>query len=505
VRLNSTEKCAGRLRGTLLCDLEGRQDHPVTFSTAALFLALAVGGFFRFYRLGELTLNHDEPFTTYIINQAGWLQILTGTVPTERGTPPLYFLLLKAWCSVFGDREWALRFPSAALGTLAIFLIFVVGRELYYSAEIGAVAAGLLALNPMHMDYSRDARFYPLFVCLVLINSWLFVRLMRRNSKTEAVLYAITFALSIYAHVYAAFFIVAEISYAVCEWFKGREIHSFILGVVLGLVLLAPYLFFLVSDFSSRLNEQLGYTAGLHYAAPFLFYREASGSLMFPVILLLAWYAFSEGSDSTSLLSYWMIIPVFGVYLTSFFYPHRIVFTPRYLFAVVPAVLLLAAAGLWRLGTVSRFAFMAVLIYTVVAGGLSFRRVLLYKTRDWRTIASAIEQEVGEEPVAANRDSLNVLKYYLNGGGPQIIGFDCSGGPLRDLQGPTSVWFLYTTANLCDATALRNLSSRYMQMERTQISRGITLVHLIASAEIAPAARRSPVLRQMFHPAKMTS
>ncbi len=486
--LSSTKECSGRFRGTSFHQRVGARARIfVTSSTAALFLALVAGGFLRFYRLGRLTLNHDEPFTTYIINQGSWLQIATSTVPTERGTPPLYFLLLKLWCVVFGDQEWALRFPSAALGTAAILLIFLLGSELY-SAEVGAVAAMLLALNPMHMDYSRDARFYPLFVCLALINGWLFVRLMRRDSKTEATLYAITLALLIYAHLYAAFFVAAEICYAAGEWFKGRNIRGFILGTMLGLGLLAPYFSVLASDFVGRLNEQLTYTTGLRYAAPVLFYREASGSLMVPVILPLAGYTLSEAGDTTLLLSYWAVIPVFGVYLASFLYPYRLVFTARYLLPVLPIMMLLAARGLWRLKAVSKLAFLAVILYTAAIGGFSFRRIIRYKARDWRTIASTIQQRAGADRVGVNTGSLNVLRYYLDSRGAEVIGVHCSGEPLRDVPALTSLWYVYSVENSCDAMALKGLSSRYKERGRTQLGKDVTLVHLIAAAERAPAS-----------------
>jgi hypothetical protein len=336
------------------------------------------------------------------------------------------------------------------------------------------------------MDYSRDARFYPLFVCLVLINAWLFIRLMRRDSRSEATIYAVTFALLIYAHLYAAFFLGAEIIYAGREWFKGRNIRSFMFGALAGLVLIAPYFGLLMLDFSSRVNEQLGYIAIPHYAAPLVFYREASGSLMCPVILFSVVLALYTTTDSTTcLLLYWAVIPVVGVSCVSFLYPHRLVFTQRYLFAVLPAVLLLAAAGLWQLKAFSRYGFAVVLMYSAVVGGLSFRRVLYYKARNWGEIASTIEQKASADPVAVSGGSLNVLLYYLNSKRLPLIGLDCSGSPLRETPSMTSLWLIYTTNSICDATMLQNLLSSYQETERTAVGKDVALIHLTATPALA--------------------
>lgn len=452
-----------------------------SFSAVTLSCALAAGGFSRFFELGKPTLNHDEPFTSYIITQATWLQIATSAVPTERGTPPLYFLLLKLWCKGVGYGEWQLRAPSAALGTIAILLIFAVGREIY-SAQIGAIAAFLLAFNPMHMDYSRDARFYPLFVCLVLINGWLFIRLTRHYSAAAAALYALTFAMSVYAHLYAIFFILAEMAWVARAWLEGRNVRGLIVGVIAGGGLLAPYAAVLACDFGDRLNEQIGYVTNISYAAPLLLYRDAAGSLMWPLILVLAGCGLLKLTDSSGFLAYWAVIPVVAVYVTSLCCPHKLLFTSRYLFSVVPAVLLLAAAGLWRLSNFGRIMIFGVFLYATLVGGLTFRRILLYRTRNWTRIAAGIKRNVGtDEPIALSSYRVHVLRYYLHCGCFNLVGLRCS--PAAMLRTPTakSLWYLHIAENPCDAMLLHAISSRYRETGRSELDVDASLIHFVGS------------------------
>ena len=446
-----------------------------------VLFATSIGGFFRFYRLARLSLNHDEPFTAYIVGYGTWSQIATSMVPTERGTPPLYFLLLKLWCTLFGNSESALRFPSALLGTLSIIAIAAVGRELY-SADVGAGAAVLLALNPMHIDASRDARFYPLFVFLVLINCWYFAALIKRPSQLKKLLFATTLALAVYAHLYAAFFFLAELTWLMCEWIHGRKVRDGLGAFGLGVIFLTPYLIILGSAFNVRANEQLGWATGLNYAAPLLFYRAASGSLLFPVMLALAGLAWKRSGDDISVVLHWALVPTLAVYLASFVYPHRLIFTSRYLFSVVPAILLLSATGLSHVRSHSNTAYAIILAGALAVGVFAFERVIHFKSRDWVGIAAAVKMRAGHDTVAIDSYSAHLLKYYLNNDPLKLITLHCSSASLRDrgLQtGPAikSLWYVNMTDNPCDRALLKSLSSQYEVAEQSELDRNTEFIH----------------------------
>ena len=82
---------------------------------------------------------------------------------------PLFFLLLRPWRSLTGDSEFALRYPSALLGTLAVPLGFALARQLGLSRRVGLLLGLLLATSPYLVWYGQEAKMYALLLTLVTL------------------------------------------------------------------------------------------------------------------------------------------------------------------------------------------------------------------------------------------------------------------------------------------------------------------------------------------------
>lgn len=82
--------------------------------------------------------------------------------------PPLFVAFMHVWARLFGDGELALRLPALLSGLLAIPTLWWTGHRL-----VGDVAARwaalLLALSPVHVWYSVEARLYAPMVLLTLL------------------------------------------------------------------------------------------------------------------------------------------------------------------------------------------------------------------------------------------------------------------------------------------------------------------------------------------------
>lgn len=74
-------------------------------------------------------------------------------------SPPLYYVTLKTWIAAFGDGEAALRALSLAGGLALVASVLVLGRR-WFSLEVGILAALLVALSPIQIFYSQQARMY---------------------------------------------------------------------------------------------------------------------------------------------------------------------------------------------------------------------------------------------------------------------------------------------------------------------------------------------------------
>jgi dolichyl-phosphate-mannose-protein mannosyltransferase len=147
----------------------------------ALVLVAALGGGLRLAELGNpSTLMFDE---TYYARDAC---LYTETASARCGVqeeqtlvhPPLGKRLIAAGIALVGYDSTGWRAAAAVAGTATIALLFVLARRLLESTLAATVAAGLLALDPLHFVQSRIAML-DVFVGLFTVAAVLFAVLDR--------------------------------------------------------------------------------------------------------------------------------------------------------------------------------------------------------------------------------------------------------------------------------------------------------------------------------------
>lgn len=90
--------------------------------------------------------------------------------------PALSVLTLVPSIALFDLNDFAVRFPSALLGTLTVLITYLLTRQLLKNKKISILAAFLLAISPWHLHFSRydhEANFMVFWVVLAL---WLFFK-----------------------------------------------------------------------------------------------------------------------------------------------------------------------------------------------------------------------------------------------------------------------------------------------------------------------------------------
>lgn len=90
-----------------------------------LLLSLAI----RVYHLGFSELIGDEGFS-YLLTRDSYAQIAARVVAMGEPHPLGSYFIFKAWSDIAGISEFALRFPSAWFGVVAVGLIYRLGHEL---------------------------------------------------------------------------------------------------------------------------------------------------------------------------------------------------------------------------------------------------------------------------------------------------------------------------------------------------------------------------------------
>ncbi|MFL5899572.1 MAG: protein O-mannosyl-transferase family, partial [Solirubrobacterales bacterium] len=179
----------------------------------------ACGAVLRFVTLGIQSYHHDEIVTATRILPGDFWQAMEA-VGSSESAPPLYYALAWLWTQVTGTGEFGLRSISALAGIATIPVAYLLATALATPptglkpapgsgfrpvgrGAAGIVAAALVAVNPMLVWYSQEARGYALFALLTALSAIYFVRALDRGARRDFVLWGVFSALALATHYFA--------------------------------------------------------------------------------------------------------------------------------------------------------------------------------------------------------------------------------------------------------------------------------------------------------------
>ncbi len=157
--------------------------------------------------------------------------------------PPGYYLLVGhmarwgGWDQLLPSTvtDWLWRLPSVLAGTLAVAVTYRLGAD-WVNRRLGLAGALLLAVSPVAVQYSQEARMHGLFLLGATLSTWMLARALVRPGRWGWWLaYALVTAMNLYT-VYLAFgVLVAQgvwvaVETASCQlprrrplpWFRSR-------------------------------------------------------------------------------------------------------------------------------------------------------------------------------------------------------------------------------------------------------------------------------------------
>ena len=204
------------------------------FWTVAGLSLLATG--LRFATLGVQSYHHDEIVTAVRVLHGSFGDAMNAVNYSE-SAPPLYYALAWAWTQLTGTGEFGLRSLSALAGVATVPVAYLLGAELR-DRRAGVVAAALVAVNPMLLWYSQEARGYALFALLTAVSALYFVRALDRGRRADFVGWGVASALALATHYFAAFPVAVEALWLLRR--RGRGTLAGLWVVVLAGLALAP-------------------------------------------------------------------------------------------------------------------------------------------------------------------------------------------------------------------------------------------------------------------------
>jgi hypothetical protein len=176
----------------------------------------------RFSTLGRQSLWYDEAFTPVHTFHTSLTATLSAVAHTEN-SPPLWYLLEWAVSRVFGTGAIALRSLSALAGVGSVVVGWGIGRELAGRRAAFATAA-LIAVNPLFVWYSQEARAYGLYTLMVALAVLCFLRALREPTPGALTAFAVSGALALLTHYFAVFLLAPMCLWLVLEHRVHRRV-----------------------------------------------------------------------------------------------------------------------------------------------------------------------------------------------------------------------------------------------------------------------------------------
>ncbi len=322
-----------------------------------LALLAAAAAILRFAFLARKPFWFDECFSAEVA-RLSWHDF--GRLLWRReANMSLYYLLLRGWLH-FGSSPFFIRSLSVIISLASLPAIYWLAGKLF-DRRVALLAATLITFNAYHIRYAQEARSYSLFVLLATLGSGFFVALVRNPSGGNRAGYILASVLGVYAHLYALLLLAAH-WLSVRGQDRTREPARFRalrrawiwIGIAsLPLVIFAaktgagpirwiqrPRLHDL-ADFAKHFSGNDGIILTLLYAA-------ACIMAIMPLENVMRMFRGAIEWDLWRLrfLVIWLIFPVAFVVLVSLARP---IFLGRYFIFCLPALVILAAAGIAKL------------------------------------------------------------------------------------------------------------------------------------------------------------
>lgn len=127
--------------------------------------------------------------------------------------PPLYFIVLHYWTNMFGYGEMAVRLLSLIFGTGVIILTYVLGKKLFPNYQVGLISALIVAILPIQIEYSQEARPYIIFCFFGLLAAISLWKYLESEQWRRLIYFNLATIVGLYLHYSFVFFLVAAYGY----------------------------------------------------------------------------------------------------------------------------------------------------------------------------------------------------------------------------------------------------------------------------------------------------
>jgi len=415
-----------------------------------LVAILAFSALLRFFNLGKQSLWVDE-FLSYGAFQSTpiapyWKKFLYDV------HAPFYHLFMNIWSRV-SLNEWWTRIPSAVAGVIAVYLLYKwVSHFMDHKASL--VSSFLLGVNPMHIYYSQEVRFYSFLVLFSLLSLLSFERFVKEPNGKNALLLGVALVLSCLSHFSAliivlAFFIVLVIS----RKKRWERVRLFLLSLVVLAIFTSPWIYREISFLRGLRDENV---IGFSVPVEERFRRELS---LTPYVYPYSLYAFSTGYSfgpdlrelhtqgvQEILKKYWLRILIFSisfvpVFIAGLFHIRKVkrlslflsiflvylitltllalmnikVFNVRYMLGALGVFIATVSYGILSFKGKLKYSAIILIVSVMLFSDFNYHFVPRYQRDDVKGAAELVERYGESEDVVLAITVWNIFEFYYHG------------------------------------------------------------------------------------------
>ena len=309
------------------------QQKVLLFSTALFIFNLVLK--LLFIDSGDIAL--DEPFTLFHAQKSieGIFEMLK-----DENNPPLYFLFMKGWTSLFGIGAFAARLPSVVFSSVTATLLFILGNR-FWNLRTGILAGLIYTFSSFHMFYAHDARVYSLFCMLSALSYYFFFSLSQNPSSRKFMYWWIIInTLLLYSHFFGIVLIGSQFIFILLnKTLRATIFKPLVVCAITLLLVFSTYLSVLFQRFQSTVHNTPWIQAPVWSDLYTMLWRFSNVPVntVLMIILLVALIAMAiAGKYSkdinknylTKSVLFLFLLPYLSIFLVSFYIP---VFLDRYI------------------------------------------------------------------------------------------------------------------------------------------------------------------------------
>jgi len=216
------------------------------------FIILGLSIYLRLINIISEQLWHDEGGTIFYVNSTWenfWKQV------TEEVAPPLYYLLLKVWVSLFGTSVFSTRLLSVIFSVLTVPVLFFLGQEIK-NEKLGLIIIFLYAISPFSIWYANEVRMYSFLHLLFTIDLYFAIKCIKYPTDTKNYIFFAVFGVCMIYTQYTGMLYLALLLFGIM--FFNRKEELFLKNVIITILIILhislrifvpPLLFFIQHKF----------------------------------------------------------------------------------------------------------------------------------------------------------------------------------------------------------------------------------------------------------------